>query len=174
MNFYSVVCLGLLGFTTGIGCAPAEGQPARPTFTPDSELLEDTEAVAARYATATGREDVEIVDNGSIRVFYAEDLYTLDESGVPHTACAITTWYLVGGALAEANIELDPTPPYGCPSIRTSLAHEFIHALNPYALHTEHGLFAVHSDGSTLIDDGALNELCTEFECIVFQPEVTD
>lgn len=135
--------------------------------------------VAGRWSKASGQ-DLFLADDG-IPVVFTEHITSTNPDGSPLMrdgvlveVCANTTVMSPHSGLGPKmvqRIDVDPTPPEGCPSIEATVIHEFVHALNPFADHATHGVFAEYSDGSTAIDMDALLKLCDRFDCTVMQPE---
>jgi hypothetical protein len=143
-------------------------------FAPEGALIAVTDSALKRFRAATGRDDLRIEDGG-VPVLFREHILPakpeLDEAGNPKEVCALTTAVsLNGGRNYAQRIEIDPTPPPFCPDAGLSILHELIHALAPDVDHAERGLFAPSIGGPT-IDEPAMVQLCTEFDCQEFVPE---
>lgn len=122
-----------------------------------------------RYQRATGRSDLWLDPQAGIPVMFREDLSTDGKID-----CANTTTTGRNGWWRTQKIEIDPTPPEGCPDPGVSLLHELIHAMHPSAQHVEDeaSLFTANaSTGYDQIDEAALERLCEGFACETFQPE---
>lgn len=181
-----LVILTVLLFSMGCAPAPDDHEPSAAwcernrcdrealAFTVAGEGLHAPFLAAmGRMAAATGRQ-LSTDPQGGIPVVWREDTRTpptlKDPTGRP--ACANTTASgMKGGRMYTQRIEIDPTPPPGCPGPELSLVHELIHALAPDAVHLlEPSLFSFDIERSTL-DAGALVELCAHFDCNAFEPE---
>lgn len=161
---------GYILATLALACGPAGGTPGAPVgatvfWANDAGLRALVESGTARLAAATGRPDIETRIDG-VPVEYVED--PTDAGGT--RACAIT-WK--DGAGFVHDIVIDPTPaPLRCLTPPAVVVHELMHALAPFAEHTERGLFALHANAdATRIDEAALMQVCAKFECLAFNPE---
>lgn len=158
-------------------CAQFRCEPEAVAFAPEARALGITQTTLARFAAATGRADLRIEESG-VPIVFRENLVSdpldLKPDGAPVERCAITTVaYIPGGPNVTQRIEIDPTPPVGCPNPWLSLLHEMIHALAPNTPHTETGLYApVIPQGTKTIDETSLIALCSEFACQDFAPEL--
>lgn len=128
-----------------------------------------------RWSKATGRDLT--VAAGGVPVVWAEDLRApcSDDPSRECIDCAKTVVSgFRGGPLWTQRIELDPTPPGGCPAPEVSLLHELIHAMAPTAEHVRgDSLFATSTGVNPRpIDSAALSRLCETFDCAFFRPEM--
>lgn len=179
-----IVCLFSLGCA---GAAPdPDGVPSAgncklhrcelhvTTFAPAPELSGATLNALQRLGAATGRTDLAI-DPGGVPVVYAAGLLSgnLDALGHPILDCARTTIVRFDGGPGYAQkIEVDPTARPDCPDAARSVMHELIHALAPDVEHApDPSLFAVHIRSARTYDEPALTQLCSEFDCLSFEPE---
>lgn len=165
-----MVRLYLLTMVGLFACSP-ELSELRPSFAPEASLQAYTEAAVTRYVAATGRTDIAIDQDQGVPVLYGEDLTKVGEDGKEIQLCGMTSWETVGGRFTDAVIYIDPTPPDGCPPAHVVELHEFIHAMAPDTNHTDRGLFALTNDGTSQIDSTSLSELCSRFDCELFNPE---
>lgn len=148
-------------------CAKYRCEADAVEFAPESALVGLTDAALKRFRVATGRADLRIADGG-VPVLFREHILT----SAGEEVCALTTAVsLNGGPNYTQRIEVDPTPPPFCPSADLSILHELIHALAPDVDHAESGLFAPTIGGSHL-DEPAMVQLCSGFDCQTFVPEV--
>ncbi len=190
---YGVLYVLLLTLThcAGADIDPSEARPDCKRFrceaeavkyTPEQRLLATTDGVLRRFNAATGRTDLGIANEGGVPVLLTEHLIGTDptyvnEDGSPKEVCALTTAVGMPGArMFTQKIEIDPTPPEGCPNIWLSLLHETIHSLAPNVQHAATGVFAPvieqPMNGAKAIDEAALVQLCSEFRCNDFVPEL--
>lgn len=150
-----------------------EREPVR--FAPEPGLLAATEQALERFRVATGRTDLAI-DPAGIPVVWADELITdeRDEStGELIRACGMTTAVrMKPGPFVTQRIQIDPSPGPGCPDAGLSIMHELIHALAPAVGHsTDPESLFYKNIHRRIIDESALIQLCSGFECNDFIPE---
>ena len=168
------------------GCSEAlSDTPTRPNFfevySEDAELQAQLEKWAPRWTKASG---ITIVasDKG-IPVFFREDIEVPPDPDVAPelqntVACGVTVlgyhkedpdgWYNV------KRIEIDHTPPAGCPGWGYSVGHELGHVLaGPVAEHGRDGVFNRYLEigGLLKITAGSLEAVCRASHCSAFNPE---
>lgn len=146
------------------------------SFAPVPGLEDAVLESVLRLSAAAGRFDLR-VDPTGIPVRFQEHILStdptfVDEAGNLREVCAQTyAVKMAEGPWLTQEIAVDPTPGEGCPALlELSVLHEMIHALAPAAPHAPRGLFAVVIE-SDHIDEPALVQLCSEFDCQAFVPE---
>lgn len=175
-----------------MGCSGAQdGTVGPPDGWCDSHQCQDeaTQYVAAgegigpmlerslgRWGKATGRTDLG-TSPGGIPVIWQEDLADPVVPGMFDCAYTRGVEFLRNGVRGRGwtqVIELDPTPPDGCPAPELSLLHELIHAMAPRTRHVMGDSLFAASTGPAMrpIDALALEALCSGFDCWSFEPEL--
>lgn len=169
----------------GCGAAPEPGKPPRPDFfevySEDPKIQAQLEIWAPRWTAASGI-TVMASDKG-IPVSFRDGIEVPPDPDVAPelqntVACGITTlayhkespdgWYRV------KSIEIDQTPPAGCPGWGYAVGHELGHVLaGPVAEHGRDGVFNRYLEiGHVLkITAGSLEGVCRASHCTAFRPE---
>jgi hypothetical protein len=181
MTRLAVLLLVLLSSACGAaqereGCGQFRCEPEVTAFDPAPELLLATEVELARLARATGRDDLR-VSPGGVPVVLVEDIVAEHPASwnVNAEACGQTvtvTWnHRLPLRSYTQEIQIDPTEPANCHGMRATLMHEMIHALAPDAAHRPDSEVFADATRSNRLDAPALEALCSQFECALFNPE---
>jgi len=146
--------------------AESEPETAEPegcgmVFTPVPELLEATEAAAARWSPATGC-DVR-VDEGGLPVVVLDDVINLEGE----SKNARTTFKGEPGAATPLAIEVRRDIPRDFGRV---MVHEMGHALGGHG-HTDSGVMKGKSEAGAPIDALSLSLVCENLSCVAFVPE---
>ena len=156
----------------GLACGSVEGGPVYPelgppTLTPDAELADETAAAVEAWAAATGIAIV--LGSGGTPVRLSDD--------IPHCGETLTARRALDGALAEIqSIEIRSAAPDGlyCRPRSGTLRHELGHVIQQYAQaltwpvddgHAADGLLAPRANASYVIDEPALEKVCSVADC---------
>lgn len=153
-----------------LACNPAAVPPSarrqqeQLTFWTDAPALaQPLETATYRLAHATGRA-VSVEPDGVPVLSVPEPR---DVGG--RLTCAVTSVDSDGHVY---DIQIDDHPEgFACHSATGTLIHELMHALAPFAPHSETGLFALTANTTSWIDEASLTRLCEYFDCWAFRPE---
>jgi len=152
-------------------------EPCEMAFAPPPELLDATEAAAARWSAATGC-DISVSDDGipmkSWPHLFGELtadgkhnlLSAINHGGTMRSLCGLSTWEEDAPTVRIIDIALDCDVP-------DAVAHEMGHAL---AQLKRHSLTGVMADGKATarthaIDSASLELVCYSLPCRAFEPE---
>ena len=146
--------------------APVETpEPCQVVFSPAPELLEETTAVAARWATATGC-DIRVGEGGiAVRIATDLGLSPLGTKAHGWTHCPVD-----GETCKRSALLIDLTADHKA----SALAHEFGHALGSSAAHLpddEAPALMTHWGGDGLITAADLVYVCAALDCQLLAPE---
>lgn len=133
-----------------------------------------------RISYATGRFDLTTDPQAGIPVMWQSPIPNLRDKSKSDCGSTQVTGFVYGhgDSLFDASsdaytqsIAIDRNAKF-CSAPGVSLLHELIHALAPKQSHveTDDSLFSVvaHTD---YLDEKALTKLCSEFDCLIFNPE---
>lgn len=143
------------------GPAATEPEGCGMVFSPVPELLEETEAAAARWSAATGC-DVRVGEGGVPVVFVdpiADGLVGIGANG--ESASGGVYRYESTGACAQIG-------QVAGHSTGQTIAHEIGHCIGQPG-HTEYGLMSPYAEGP--LDATSLQRVCDVFPCVTFSPE---
>jgi hypothetical protein len=126
-------------------------------------IYDELSSALARLKSATGRDDLGTDPQAGIPVSWDD---TIDDCGQTIVmGPSLDNMYAQRILLSQAAVGKN------CPEVQETLVHELIHAMAPDATHAISGIFAPSSQ-SDKIDSLALDKLCSQFDCDLFNPEL--
>lgn len=147
------------------------------TFTPAGEGMYDlVKFNLERISYATGRFDLTTDPQAGIPVLWKSPILVKGKR-----TCALTE--ISGFVFGHGSLQSDSSDMYTqviyvdrdmpfCPDNETSILHELIHALAPKRDHAKDGTSVFSAVAATdYLDEPALVQLCSEFNCLDFNPE---